>query len=84
VLIEEGSNRPRLQTASSRRHMYRKRGRNIRVLVYETRGIVHLVMDDHEEVLLGVVLGNIRVGIFLVGHCEKLRLEGFPEGVEVG
>lgn len=49
------------------------------MLIDERAGVVHLVVDYNVEVLLGVVLGNIRVGEFLcVAHsgccgCE-LRL----------
>jgi hypothetical protein len=38
------------------------------VLIYELCAVVDLVVDDHEQVLLGVVLGNILVGELLVGH----------------
>lgn len=38
------------------------------MLIDEARGIVHLVVDNHVEVLLGGVLGDVRVGEFLVGH----------------
>lgn len=43
--------------------------RNVRVLVNEARGIVDLVVDDHVKIILGVVLGDVRVGEFLgAGH----------------
>lgn len=41
---------------------------NLRVLIYELCAVVDLVVDDHEQVLLGVVLGNILVGELLVRH----------------
>lgn len=41
------------------------------MLVYELGGIVDDVVNDNEDVLLGVVLGNVLVGVFL-GHCERV------------
>lgn len=41
---------------------------NLRMLIYELCAVVDLVVDDHEQVLLGVVLGNILVGELLVRH----------------
>lgn len=38
------------------------------MLVDEARGIVDFVVDYNEQVLFGVVLGDFRVGVFLVGH----------------
>ena len=45
------------------------KGHNVRVLVNEAGGVVDLVVDDDVEVLLGVVLRDVGVGEFLVGHC---------------
>lgn len=39
---------------------------NLRMLIYKLCAVVDLVVDDHEKVLLGVVLGNILVGELLV------------------
>lgn len=42
------------------------------MLVYETRGIVDLVVYNNEEILLAVVFGHVRVGVFLVGrHADR-------------
>jgi hypothetical protein len=41
---------------------------DIRVLVDEAAGIVHLVVDDNVEVFLGAVLRHVRVGEDLVRH----------------
>lgn len=43
-------------------------GRNIRVLVNEAAAVVDLVVDDHVQVLLGVVARDLLEGEFLVGH----------------
>ena len=43
------------------------------MLVDEARRIVHLVVDDNVQVLLGVVLRDVGVGEFLVGHFEQIR-----------
>ena len=40
------------------------------MLIDELRGIVDLVVDDDEEVLLSVVLGNVLVCVLLGGHCS--------------
>lgn len=43
---------------------------NVRVLVDEAGAVVDLVVDDNVQVLLGGVLGDIRVGEFLGRrHC---------------
>ena len=39
------------------------------MLIDKTGSVVDLVVDNEEEVLLGSVLRDLRVGIFLVGHC---------------
>ena len=41
---------------------------HLRVLVHKLGAVVDLVVDDHVEVLLGVVLGNVLVGELLGGH----------------
>jgi hypothetical protein len=38
------------------------------VLVHKLGAVIDLVVNDHEQVLLGVVLGNVLVGVLLVGH----------------
>lgn len=44
---------------------------NLRVLVNKLGHVVDLVVDDDEQVLVGVVLGNILVGVLLCGgHCD--------------
>lgn len=44
---------------------------NVRVLIDELATVVDLIVDHKEEVLLGVVLGNILVGVFLsLGHGD--------------
>lgn len=57
-----------VQKGSTRERHY------LRVLVHELGAVVHLVVDHEEDVLLGVVLGNILVGILLGlgGHCVGL------------
>ena len=40
------------------------------MLVDEARCVVDLVVHNNVEVLLGVVLRDVGVGEFLVGHCE--------------
>lgn len=40
------------------------------MLVNELGGIVDLIVDHHEDVLLGVVLGNILVGVLLGSHFD--------------
>lgn len=47
---------------------------NLRVLVYKLSAVVDLVVDDHEQVLLGVVLRDILVGVLLVGHLGLYSL----------
>ena len=47
------------------------RGANVRVLVNEAGCVVDLVVDDNVEVLLGVVLRDVGVGEFLVGHGSR-------------
>lgn len=42
------------------------------MLVNKRRAIVDLVVDDEVEILLGVVLGDLSEGEFLVGHCVVL------------
>lgn len=49
------------------------RGANVRVLVNEAGCVVDLVVDDNVEVLLGVVLRDVGVGEFLVGHCGSVE-----------
>lgn len=39
--------------------------RDIRVLVYERRRVVDLVVNDHEQIFLGVVGGDFLEGEFL-------------------
>jgi hypothetical protein len=48
------------------------RAANVRVLVYEARCVVDFVMDYNVQVLLGVVLRDVGVGEFLVGHCGRV------------
>lgn len=43
------------------------------MLVKELGSIIDGVVNDHEEILLGVVLGNVLVGEFL-RHFEELFL----------
>ena len=43
------------------------------MLVDEARGVVHLIVDHDVQVLLCVVLRNIRVGEGLVGHFFMSR-----------
>jgi hypothetical protein len=40
------------------------------MLIDEARRIVHLVVHDNVQVLLGVVLRDVGVGEFLVGHVD--------------
>lgn len=42
---------------------------DLRVLVNEAGDVVDLVVNDHVQVLLAGVLGHIRVGELLGGHC---------------
>ena len=48
---------------------WQERNSDVRMLIDETRAIVDFVVDDEEEIFLGGVLGDVRVGVFLVGHC---------------
>jgi hypothetical protein len=57
-----GCEKPRIWYAARKRS-------DVRVLIYEACRIVDLVMYNHVQVLLGVVLRDIGVGEFLVGHC---------------
>ena len=42
---------------------------HLRMLVNEFSTIVDLIVDDEEQVILGVVFGDVLVGIFLLlGH----------------
>ena len=42
---------------------------HLRMLVNEFSTIIDLIVDDEEQVILGVVLGDVLVGIFLLlGH----------------
>lgn len=44
---------------------------NIRMLIDETRAIVHFVVDNDEEILLGGVFRDVGVCVFLCGcHCS--------------
>lgn len=56
------------------------------MLVDEARCIVDLIVYHNEEILLGVVLRDVGVGIFLVGHCggvyAKLVLRGSEETIK--
>ena len=45
-----------------------QRRSNVRMLINEARRVVDLVVDHNEEILLGVVLRDVGVGEFLVGH----------------
>lgn len=41
------------------------------MLVDKLGGVVDLVVDDEEQVLAGVVLSNVLVGVLLCGsHCD--------------
>lgn len=46
--------------------------RNIRVLINEAAAVVDLVVDDHVQVLLGVVARDLLEGEFLVGHDGEI------------
>ena len=39
------------------------------MLIYKARCIVDLVVHNNVQILLGVVLRDVGVGEFLVGHC---------------
>jgi hypothetical protein len=41
------------------------------VLVDETRRVIDLVVDNDEEIFFRSVLRDVRVGVFLVGHCGR-------------
>lgn len=46
-------------------------GWDIRVLIDERTAVVDLIVDNHVQVLLGVVFGDLLEGEFLVGgHCD--------------
>jgi hypothetical protein len=47
----------------------KRRGRNVRVLVDEAGGVVDLVVNDHVEVFLGGVLGDLGKGEGLGHDC---------------
>jgi hypothetical protein len=51
-----------------------RKGCNVRVLIDEARTVVDLVVHNNVEILLRVVLRDVGVGEFLVGHCG-LRVE---------
>lgn len=51
----------------------RKGRQNVRVLVDELAEAVDLVVDHDEEVLLGVVLGNVLVGVLLSRHDGRIE-----------
>ena len=55
-------------------------GSNVRVLIDESRDIVDLVVDNEEEVLLGLVVGNLLEGELLVGG-HGCGFEEMKEGV---
>jgi hypothetical protein len=40
------------------------------MLVNELGAVVDLVVNNNQDILLGVVLGNILVGVFLGGHLD--------------
>lgn len=46
---------------------YKGEGSDVRVLIHKATNIVDFVMHNHEQVLLGGMLGNIGEGEFL-GH----------------
>lgn len=50
----------------------RVRGQDVRMLVNEAATVVDLVVDDQEQVLLGVMLGHLLDGEFLVGRHDVL------------
>lgn len=55
------------------------------MLVDEAGCVVDLVVDDNVEVLLGVVLRDVGVGEFLVGHGSRCVCEEeLAENAKVG
>ena len=55
-------------------------GQDVRVLVDEAGAVVHLVVDDNVQVLLGGVLRDVRVGEFLGRrHCGGVCVSKFKE-----
>lgn len=44
------------------------------MLVDKTRRIVHLIVDDDEQILLRRVLRHVRVREVLVGHCVSFAV----------
>lgn len=44
------------------------------MLVHKLGAVIDLVVNDHEQILLGVVLGNVLVGVLLVGHFDYLSV----------
>lgn len=44
------------------------------MFINEFCGIVNLIVDNYEEILLGVVFGNILKCEFLVGHFDLIVL----------
>lgn len=41
---------------------------DVRVFVDKLAAVIHLVVDNHVDVILAGVLGDIRVGEFFLGH----------------
>lgn len=69
---------PRLVVGDGMRWGRRGRGPQrcyLRVLIYELCAVVDLVMDHHEQILLGVVLRDILVRVLLLRHFGGV-LEG--------
>lgn len=48
-----------------------ERNENLRMLIDEFGGIVNFIVDNDEEILLRVVLGNVLVGVLLGGHFSN-------------
>jgi hypothetical protein len=44
------------------------------VLINELGRIVHLIMNDHEQIPLRVVFGDVLVRVFIVGHLDVLSI----------
>jgi hypothetical protein len=44
------------------------------VLIDEAAAVVDLLVDDQVEILLGVVLGNLREGEFLGGRHDEMKV----------
>jgi len=55
-----------------------------RVLVDELAAVIDLVVDNEEAVLLGVVLGNILVGVLLGGHFDGVGVGFLDKRVVAG